>query len=82
MTTRSVSSSSYRRMFGGPGTASRPSSSRTAPAGGPANQRQSPRRGGARQPDRGHHAPPGEIAGGDASERGSREHPAIFQTGL
>ncbi|XP_021569072.1 vimentin isoform X7 [Carlito syrichta] len=29
MSTRSVSSSSYRRMFGGPGTASRPSSSRS-----------------------------------------------------
>lgn len=29
MSTRSVSSSSYRRMFGGPGTASRPSSTRS-----------------------------------------------------
>uniref|UniRef100_A0A2R8MUL3 Vimentin n=1 Tax=Callithrix jacchus TaxID=9483 RepID=A0A2R8MUL3_CALJA len=81
MSTRPVSSSSYRRMFGGQGTASRPSSSRTALAGEPAHQRQSPRRGEARQPGQGHHTPPGVTAGGDASERGSREHPAIFQTG-
>uniref|UniRef100_A0A8C0Q2E0 IF rod domain-containing protein n=1 Tax=Canis lupus familiaris TaxID=9615 RepID=A0A8C0Q2E0_CANLF len=31
-----------------------------APAGGPAHQRQGPRRGGARQPGRGHHAASGE----------------------
>uniref|UniRef100_A0A8C7B5M9 Vimentin n=1 Tax=Neovison vison TaxID=452646 RepID=A0A8C7B5M9_NEOVI len=81
MSTRSVSSSSYRRMFGGPGTGSRPSSTRTAPAGGSAHQRQGPRRSGGRQPGRGHHAAPGEVARGDAAERGSREHPAVFQTG-
>uniref|UniRef100_A0A8C0P6M8 Uncharacterized protein n=1 Tax=Canis lupus familiaris TaxID=9615 RepID=A0A8C0P6M8_CANLF len=71
--TGSVSSSSYRRMCGGrPGT---------APAGGPAHQRQGLRRGGAPRPGRGHHAALGEVARGDASERGSREHPAVFPTG-